>query len=379
MRPLTEDEYSELRQSIIENGRVLVPIVMDEDGNVIDGHHRLKICQELGFEKYANYDVQIIPGLTETEKLHMAEQLNEARRQLTMEEKRNEIKRRLIQAPEVSDRQIAADIGVDKNTVNSQRKKLERTGEIHQLNTNIGADGKERPRQVQRKPVSIFNPTKQEEKAMQNPEIVERVATGESATVAQAIRATKRQEVIDQLEDISTKEAKEIQGVYDVIVIDPPWPIEKIERNVAPTQTGFAYPTMSIDEITELEIPAADNCHIWLWTTQKYLPTALHLLDMWGFKYICTFVWHKPGGFQAFGLPQYNCEFALYAHKGAPSFTDLKAFNTCFNAPRGQHSEKPEEFYDVVRRVTAGRRLDMFNRRMIDGFDVWGKEAAVNE
>ena len=35
---------------------------------------------------------------------------------------------------------------------------MERTAEIPQLKTNIGADGKERPREVQRKPVAVFNP-----------------------------------------------------------------------------------------------------------------------------------------------------------------------------------------------------------------------------
>ena len=198
-----------------------------------------------------------------------------------------------------------------------------------------------------------------------------------SAAIKIATRKKKRADIKERLESIEAREVKAVEGVYDVIVIDPPWTMQKIERDVRPNQSEFDYPTMDEDELAELTIPTADDCHIWLWTTHKHMPMAFRLLNTWDLKYVCTFVWHKPGGFQPYGLPQYNCEFALYARKGTPEFIDTKAFPTCFEAPRGSHSEKPEVFYDIVRRVTGGRRLDMFNRRKIDGFDGWGKEAAT--
>ena len=208
-----------------------------------------------------------------------------------------------------------------------------------------------------------------------NPELADKVAQGE-ITASDALRTIKKEAVVAKLEDVAAREAVAPTGLFDVIVLDPPWPMQKIERDVRPNQVEFDYPTMSEDEMAAMEIPADTDCHVWVWTTHKFMPMAFRLLDAWRLKYVCTFVWHKPGGFQPIGLPQYNCEFALYARKGSPQFVDTKALPTCFSAPRGAHSEKPEEFYDMVRRVTGGRRLDMFNRREIEGFSGWGKEAA---
>lgn len=50
MPPLSEQEYNALRENIEKNG-VLVPIEIDEEtGELLDGHHRQKICSELGIE-----------------------------------------------------------------------------------------------------------------------------------------------------------------------------------------------------------------------------------------------------------------------------------------------------------------------------------------
>ncbi|HKF94378.1 MAG TPA: MT-A70 family methyltransferase, partial [Gammaproteobacteria bacterium] len=112
-------------------------------------------------------------------------------------------------------------------------------------------------------------------------------------------------------------------------------------------------------------LPVKPHCHVWVWTTHMFMPLAFSLLEQWSLRYVCTFVWHKKGGFQPLNRPQYNCEFALYATYGCPRFTITKAFKTGFKAPRGGHSVKPDFFYATVRRVTEGRRLDLFARRTI--------------
>jgi N6-adenosine-specific RNA methylase IME4 len=116
--------------------------------------------------------------------------------------------------------------------------------------------------------------------------------------------------------------------------------------------------------------------HLFCWATEKYLPAALDLVAKWGFGYVLTMVWHKPGGFQPHDLPQYNCEFTIYARRGTPVFIDTKDFNVCNSWPRREHSRKSKEFYDLIRRVTAGSHIDIFAREQHEGFAQYGNEIA---
>ena len=187
-------------------------------------------------------------------------------------------------------------------------------------------------------------------------------------------KTAKRQKVREQREQLIAKPPELPENNYRTIIVDPPWPMEKIEREVRPNQAGFDYPTMSIEEIAAMELPIADDAFVFLWTTQKFLPNAFQIMEAWGLKYRFTMVWHKNGGIQPYNSAQFNCEFVLVGSKGNPIFADPKAFKTAFNAPRQGHSVKPNEFYDLVERVTLSPRLDMFARREIEGFDVWGNE-----
>jgi len=45
---LSPEECESLKQSIKEANGLYVPIIANEDGIILDGHHRFKACQELG-------------------------------------------------------------------------------------------------------------------------------------------------------------------------------------------------------------------------------------------------------------------------------------------------------------------------------------------
>ena len=222
--------------------------------------------------------------------------------------------------------------------------------------------------------LNVSEPSVERAKAVKraDAELHERVKRGEIKAGNARAELKRRKNA-----EVTARRVAEPDGKYDCIVIDPPWLVEYGWRDIWPNQVALDYPTMSEEELAAFPLPnwAADDCHLFLWTTHKHLPMALRLAEAWGFKYVCQFVWRKPGGFQLIGLPQYNCEFALYCRKGSPTFVDTKAFPTCFHAPRREHSRKLDEFYDVVRRVTNGQRIDVFSREKRDGFAQFGNEA----
>ena len=166
-------------------------------------------------------------------------------------------------------------------------------------------------------------------------------------------------------------------GSYDVVVTDPPWPMKRIDRKVAPGNTGFDYPTMTIDGIIAKGVPAAPDSHLFIWTTQKYLPDAFRCMDAWGFRYVFLMTWHKSRGMKPFDMPTYNSEFVIYCRRGNPAgFVDTKAFSTSFTGRVREHSRKPDEFYETIARVLDGTKVDLFARQGRPGFDVIGNQAA---
>jgi N6-adenosine-specific RNA methylase IME4 len=166
---------------------------------------------------------------------------------------------------------------------------------------------------------------------------------------------------------------------YRCLVIDPPWPMDKSERTERPTQGNhLAYTVMSVDDIMALPVPSladAEICHVYLWVTHRFLPDGLRCFDAWGVHYHCLLTWIKPSGMTPFSW-MFNTEHVLFGYIGRFELLEMGR-KVSFEAPATEHSEKPTVFYDLVRAVSPGHRLDLFARAGRMDFDGWGAEATA--
>jgi ParB-like chromosome segregation protein Spo0J len=112
---LTPDEKDALAKDIAERG-VLVPVEVDENGVILDGHHRAMIADSLGIE----YPTVTRTGMTEAEKLEHVFALNLARRQLNSQTRALVIA--LCRERGMSLRAIAGRLDVSHETVRNDLK-----------------------------------------------------------------------------------------------------------------------------------------------------------------------------------------------------------------------------------------------------------------
>jgi len=184
---------------------------------------------------------------------------------------------------------------------------------------------------------------------------------------------------------------------YRTIVADPPWQYPEgwgrppggqgermaLRAGIAPemrVRRPLPYPSMSqaaIEALPVAELADPDGCHLYLWTTNRHLHAAFHVLDAWGFRFGQALTWCKaPMGAALGGAFSPTTEFILTARRGSLRHLE-RVDSTWFRWPRMDraHSRKPDAFLDLVERVSPAPRLEMFARRQRLGWDTWGNEA----
>lgn len=172
---------------------------------------------------------------------------------------------------------------------------------------------------------------------------------------------------------------------FRCIVADPPWQVARLESpgNVAfGTQARvlksipLEYPTMSVEEIAALKVPADKNAHLYIWTINSYIEQTYDIARAWGFVPSTMLYWLKqPMGLGLGGAFVPCVEPILFCRRGKLPIKARQDRNW-WGWPRGPHSAKPEAFQTIVESVSPGPYLEMFARRKRPGWASWGNQVA---
>jgi site-specific DNA-methyltransferase (adenine-specific) len=236
---LDPEEYEALKADIAAHG-VLVPVEVDERGDLLDGHHRVRAWSELRAEgvKLADYPRVVRGGLSDAEKRQIVRALNLARRHLNADQRRALIADAIRDDPTASDRRVALALGVTHPTVAAVRSELEEAGDVERLSTRVDSLGRTQPA---RRPSVIARSARDERRA------VDALATmGDQAptrlldlrTAEREARQVGYQRMRDATEPASTVDGERFElragdfatvlddldpGSVDLVLTDPPY------------------------------------------------------------------------------------------------------------------------------------------------------------
>jgi N6-adenosine-specific RNA methylase IME4/ParB-like chromosome segregation protein Spo0J len=394
MPPLSADEYEALKADIAARG-VQVPVEYDELGAILDGHHRVQICQEL---EISNWPRLVRYGLTDVEKRRHARRLNLDRRHLDTAAKRKLIEAELREQPEASDRAIAGGLGVDHKTVGAVRDDMESTGEIPQLNERKGKDGKAR-RIVQFVPatpeeergVSLSAKALNERNRSSYREGARGLAKGLSDATA-ALSPTGRKFACVYADPAWSRKAGFGNRAYENHYTTMSWAdiiAMPVKERLLPNAWGFLWiPRAHMFALHPVEIPI-DEKDASKGTVTVKMPLAWAVARAWGFdNYSTCFVWTKTDEAHpedhGSGLIVWDQDEILLLFKrgaGLPMPDGKEKVGSNYRARSEGHSAKPAYYRDMINRMTDSVQvLELFAREDDDhvlppNFFTWGNQS----
>lgn len=366
--PLTTEEYKQLEDNCLEEG-IREKIIL-WNNYIIDGHNRYNIANQWNLEfetKSKNFNTIEDVKIWMLDNQFGKRNLSDAQRYLNRNEKRKLLKEQGEQIYKEKSVFKGNQHTAPLSTIDNEPKHNTQKIIANELGWSTG--------KVAMADVVFKKAT---------PEIEEKVLKNE-ITINQAYKEIKKEEkkeeriniIKEQIEDIESGKVTELKGLYNVISIDPAWNYEGENKNITSydangRRVANPYPEMSTQEIKDIKLPLLNDSVVFLWTTHKFLPDAFDILKNWNLNYKATLVWNKEKiGMGAWFRMQ--CEFCLVGIKGKP-YWDNTTYRDIINEPRRQHSRKPDAFFDMVDKITLGRKLEYFSREKREGWDVFGND-----
>ena len=185
---------------------------------------------------------------------------------------------------------------------------------------------------------------------------------------------------------------------FDIIYADPPWHYNgklqfdksskssdmiDLKKKIFVSTSGFKYPTLKTSELMKIPIQkiAADDCLLFMWTTNPHLEQAIELGKAWGFEYrTVAFIWdkmnHNPGKYTLS-----NCELCLlFKHGRIPTPRGARNIQQLVKSPRKKHSQKPIEVMEGIEKMFPHhKRIELFARKKTKGWSSWGLDLIMKE
>lgn len=357
---LTQEEFKQLEDNCLKEG--IREAILTWNGFIIDGHNRYKIATKwnLDFETKSKHfkDEEEVKewmilnqfgrrNLSNYQRSVLALQLEEVFKEKAKEKQKEagELKQKSAEAPIETRKELAKVANVSHDTIAKVKVIEQKAPEEVKVKLSTGE-------------VSInqvYQEIKKEEKKIERDKKIEEVKA-----------KIKEENLI--LEDKK----------YHVIAIDPPWAYEEkggfssSEYDAESNRGAVDYPTMTVEQIKQIELPEAEDCVLFLWTTHAFLRDSFDILEQWGYKYKATLVWDKV----KMGIGRtvrMQVEFCLIGVKGNPIINGSSERDIITEARR-EHSRKPEAFYSMVERMCIGNKLDYFSRQNRENWEHYGAE-----
>jgi N6-adenosine-specific RNA methylase IME4 len=367
--PLLPEELTTLEESLLRDGcRDALPIWETEGKSVLlDGHNRYTLCQKHGVE----FRTTVITIKDRNHALLWIGENQLGRRNLT-DGQRAALTVELLDLKRVIAGKIVKQyVGDDSHR---QRQKRKTVAPSHK-------PGARKKRADSRKTLSqekkVTTQQIQNARAVKNlsPDLYEQVRGG-AITLPEAKKRARQQRQRRVLADIVQTEIAAPTGKFSLLLADPPWRYDFAEADNRKVENQ--YPTMSVEDICALAVPAAANSVLFLWATAPKLREALQVMERWGFEYQTHAIWDKKKIGMGYWFRGQHELLLLGTKNSFPAPEGSLRPPSIFKETRKKHSEKPEAAYTMIEEMYPNfderHRVELFQRNPRPKWSGWGNQ-----
>jgi N6-adenosine-specific RNA methylase IME4 len=166
---------------------------------------------------------------------------------------------------------------------------------------------------------------------------------------------------------------------YPIIYADPPWQFDVYDAESGLNRAAAAhYPTMELEDICKLPVAdlATGDAVLFLWTTAPHLQKAFEVLAAWGFEYRTNIAWAKDKTGLGYWVRNQHELLLIGARGNMRSPAEGTRPPSIIQAPRREHSRKPDEAYEIIERMYPELpKIELFARSAREGWAAWGNQA----